>query len=73
MKQCPKCRQLFAGGDLRFCRYDGSPLMNQNITPPGEAVTILFPTGPLDNPFHRSTDHTAETRHANSPGNNLAS
>lgn len=51
MKQCPKCRQSFAGGDLRFCRYDGSPLINQTISPPDEAVTILFPTGPLNNQF----------------------
>lgn len=50
MKQCPKCRQLFAGGDLRFCRFDGSRLVSET-TRPDEAVTILFPTGPLDNQF----------------------
>jgi hypothetical protein len=46
MKQCPKCRQLFADRDLRFCRFDGSPLISE-AAPPDEAVTILFSTGQL--------------------------
>ena len=47
MKQCPKCRQLYADGNLRFCRFDGSSLINE-ATPPEEAATILLPTGPLE-------------------------
>lgn len=49
MKQCPKCRQLFSGPDLRFCRFDGSPLNSEIITPLEEAATILFSTGQLKN------------------------
>ncbi|HVI73035.1 MAG TPA: hypothetical protein VM656_16305 [Pyrinomonadaceae bacterium] len=48
MKQCPKCRQKFAVADLRFCRFDGSPLISEG-TPPDEAATILFSTGYLNN------------------------
>ena len=48
MKQCPKCRQLFAGGDLRYCRYDGFRLISEANPPPDEAVTIPFPTGPIN-------------------------
>ena len=48
MKQCPKCRQRYAGADLRFCRFDGSPLISEG-TPPDEAATILFSTGYLKN------------------------
>ncbi|HEX5885957.1 MAG TPA: hypothetical protein VFY67_15545 [Pyrinomonadaceae bacterium] len=61
MKQCPKCRQLFAGGDLRFCRFDGSRLINETITPPEEAVTILFPTGPLNNQSVDGLHHRNQT------------
>lgn len=66
MKQCPKCRQLFAGGDLRFCRFDGSQLVgsrliNETITPPEEAVTILFPTGPLNNQPLEGLHHRNQT------------
>jgi len=50
MKQCPKCRQLFASPDLRFCRFDGSPLIS-GATPPDEAATILFSTEYLNNRF----------------------
>ncbi|HKY45828.1 MAG TPA: hypothetical protein VJM50_22240 [Pyrinomonadaceae bacterium] len=49
MKECPKCRQLFADRNLRFCRFDGSPLIDEVITPPHEAATILFSTGQLNN------------------------
>ena len=48
MKQCPKCRQVFAGADLKFCRFDGSPLISE-ATPPDEAATILFSSGYLNN------------------------
>ena len=61
MKQCPKCRQLFAGGDLRFCRFDGSRLINETITPPEEAVTILFPTGPLNSQSVEGLHHRNQT------------
>ena len=50
MKQCPKCRQVFAGPDLKFCRFDGSPLISE-ATPPDEAATILFSSGYLNNRF----------------------
>jgi len=50
MKQCPKCQQLFADGNLRFCRFDGSSLINE-ATPPQEAPTILFSTGHLNDRY----------------------
>ena len=46
MKQCVICRQLFADENLKFCRFDGSPLVNEG-TPLDEAATILFTTGQL--------------------------
>ncbi|HEU0253926.1 MAG TPA: hypothetical protein VFR12_12905 [Pyrinomonadaceae bacterium] len=48
MKECPKCQQLFADRNLKFCRFDGSPLINE-ATPLHEAATILFSTGQLNN------------------------
>ena len=50
MKQCVKCKQLFANENLKFCRFDGSPLVNE-VAPPDEAATILFTTGRLNNLF----------------------
>lgn len=50
MKQCVKCRQLFANENLRFCRFDGSPLANEAVAP-DEAATILFTTEDLSNLF----------------------
>lgn len=50
MKQCPKCRQKFADGNLRFCRFDGSSLINE-ATPSQEAPTILLSTGQLNDRF----------------------
>jgi len=50
MKQCPKCRQLFADENLRFCRFDGSPLISEG-TPPDEAATILLFPGQIINRF----------------------
>jgi hypothetical protein len=50
MKECPTCRQLFADANLRFCRFDGSPLISE-AQPPDEAATIKFSTGQLDNRF----------------------
>ena len=47
MKQCVKCRLLYADENLRFCRFDGSPLV-KGITPPEEAATILFTSGQLN-------------------------
>ena len=41
---------LFADESLNFCRFDGSPLVN-NVPPSDEAVTILFTTGQLSNLF----------------------
>ena len=49
MKECPTCRLLY-DRNLRFCRFDGSPLMNESGRP-DEAVTISFPTGKLSNKF----------------------
>jgi hypothetical protein len=48
MKECPKCRQLFADRNLRFCRFDGSSLIDET-TPPPEAATILFSSEHLNN------------------------
>ena len=50
MKQCVKCRQLFADENLRFCRFDGSPLVVEGALP-DEAATILFSTGQLNNVY----------------------
>ena len=45
MKECPTCRHLY-DVNWRFCRFDGSPLVNETVRP-DEAVTITFPTGTL--------------------------
>lgn len=47
MKQCCICRQLFADENLKFCRFDGSALVNE-VAGPDEAATILFTTEQLD-------------------------
>lgn len=47
MKQCVKCRLVFADGNLKFCRFDGSPLIDE-VTFPNEAETVLFTTGQLN-------------------------
>jgi hypothetical protein len=39
MKQCPKCRQVFADGRLNFCRSDGARLVSTGVTP-DEVETI---------------------------------
>jgi hypothetical protein len=48
MKQCVKCRTLFADENLNFCRFDGSPLVKE-VASPDEVATILFTTGQLNN------------------------
>ena len=63
MMQCVKCRQLFANENLRFCRFDGSPLINEAV-PPDEAETILFTSGDLSNLFPA----LEELRNKNSSG-----
>ena len=63
MKQCVKCKQLFANENLRFCRFDGSPLINEAV-PPDEAETILFTSGDLSNLFPA----LEELRNKNSSG-----
>ena len=50
MKQCPKCRQLFANDDLRFCRLDGSRLLSETL-PLDEGPTMLLLPGHLINRF----------------------
>ena len=50
MKQCVKCRQLFADENLRFCRFDGTRLVNE-VVPPEEAATMLFTSGQLNHLF----------------------
>ena len=63
MKQCPKCRQLYADGNLRFCRFDGSSLIDEAI-PAHEAATILFTSR------HLNDQHPAleELRHRSDSG-----
>jgi hypothetical protein len=63
MKQCVKCRLLYADENLRFCRFDGSPLVKE-ITPPEEAATILFTTGQLNHLYPA----LQELRRANGSG-----
>ena len=60
MKQCVKCEQLFGDGNLRFCRFDGSPLVDK-VAPPDEAPTMLFTSGQLHDLFE-------ELRHKTSSG-----
>ena len=50
MKQCVKCQQLVADENLNFCRFDGYPLVDE-VAPPAEAATILFPSGQLNDLF----------------------
>ena len=50
MKQCVICRQLFADENLKFCRFDGSSLVNE-VAPQDEAPTILFTSGQLKDLF----------------------
>jgi hypothetical protein len=50
MKQCPTCRQSFADRRLKFCRFDGAPLMSPAV-PGDEALTVLFSTGKLNERF----------------------
>jgi len=40
MKQCPTCHQPFTYDLLKFCRFDGSPLVSAT---PDEATTMLLP------------------------------
>jgi len=51
MKQCPKCQQLFANDDLRFCRFDGSRLMSETMPLDDEGPTMLLLPGQLINRF----------------------
>lgn len=64
MKRCPKCRQLFSGADLRFCRFDGSVLNSEIITPLDEAETVIFSTGHLN----KQLALLEELRHRNESG-----
>lgn len=48
MKQCVKCRTLYADENLKFCRFDGLPLVEE-VARPDEAATILFTTEQLNN------------------------
>ena len=43
MKQCPKCRQIFHRDALKFCRFDGSPLVN-DVVNIDDAPTIPLPS-----------------------------
>jgi hypothetical protein len=60
MKQCVICRQLFADDNLRFCRFDGTPLVDE-VVPPDERATILFTSGQLHDLFE-------ELRHKSGSG-----
>jgi hypothetical protein len=50
MKQCVKCRQLFADENLRFCRFDGTRLVNEGVVSE-EAATVLFTSEQLNHLF----------------------
>ena len=60
MKQCVKCQQLFTDRNLRFCRFDGSPLVDE-VVPAEEAPTVLFTSGQLHDLFE-------ELRHKSGSG-----
>jgi len=45
MKECPICRQVFADENLRFCRYDGTPLVSKTLRA-DEAMTIRLKRTP---------------------------
>jgi hypothetical protein len=49
MKECPKCRQIFANGNLRFCRYDGTPLVDKSV-PADEVLTMRLLKGKAKRP-----------------------
>jgi hypothetical protein len=63
MKQCVKCRLLFADENLKFCRFDGSPLVNEGAHP-DEIATILFTSGTLNDLYPA----LEELRRANGSG-----
>ena len=63
MKQCVKCRQVFADENLRFCRLDGTPLVNEVVLP-DEASTVLFTSGQLNDLYPA----LKELRRANGSG-----
>ena len=62
LKQCIKCQRVFAA-NLKFCRFDGSPLVNE-VAPPDQGATILFTSEELTGLF--ST--LEELRHSNGSG-----
>jgi len=66
MKECSKCRQLFAGDDLRFCRFDGAPLIDE-ATPHDEGTTILFSSGYLNDRFTQLEEQRRRSDSKNSP------
>jgi len=50
MKECPNCRLVFTDGNLRFCRYDGTPLVSKTV-PQDEVLTMrLLSKGKLKRP-----------------------
>ena len=60
MMQCVECRTVFADENLKFCRFDGSPLVRE-VALPEEAATILFTTEQLSNLFPRNIPAAPET------------
>ena len=63
MKQCVTCQRLFTDENLKFCRIDGSPLVEE-VTLPDEGVTVLFTAGQLNDLYPA----LQELRRANGSG-----
>jgi hypothetical protein len=49
-KLCPVCQQTFCNPALRFCRFDGNPLVNEQISV-SDAPTVLLSTTPISERF----------------------
>jgi len=42
MKGCPNCRQLYAGDQIRFCRWDGATLQQVDVKIDNETTKDLL-------------------------------
>ena len=42
MKGCPNCRQLYAGDQIRFCRWDGATLQPVEVKLDDETTRDLL-------------------------------
>ena len=50
MKLCPICQQPFSNPALKFCRFDGNPLVSEEVSV-SDAPTVLLSTTPISERF----------------------